>query len=128
MSEVTNMPRRTNQAVLWLLAGLLGLVVAFAIVLALTWSQTVNVTAPAQQKALTFGWPLGWVTQDLSSMDPPMPYDMSMGSPWEHPVTNVRWAPLGLDLAAFWVPFLAVVYAVRRSVERPRAVKVEQAA
>jgi hypothetical protein len=125
MSDVTNVLRPTKGIVFWLVAALVGLLVAFAVVLALTWGQTVQVTAPSQLKALRFGWPVGWVTQDRSSAYPQLPRGMSMGSPWEHPVTDVRWVALGVNVSAFLLPLLVVVYAVRGSVRRAAEVNVE---
>lgn len=47
---------------------------------------------------LSFGRPLGWLLQDQSSADPPLPDRRVFASPWENP-TGVDALPLMLDLA-----------------------------
>ena len=67
---------------------------------------------------VAFGGPLGWLTQDQSSLDPRFPYRASVLSPWEHPL-GVAVLPLLVDvgvvatvlavmLVARWLAFRAV--------------------
>jgi hypothetical protein len=90
-------------------------------VIALAWTDTALVTNASELGDVTFGWPLAWVSQDLTALDPLLPADMGMNSPWEHPITDIRWLALTADLTALGVPLLAVVYGIKRSTRRELA-------
>jgi len=49
-----------------------------------------------------FGWPIGYVTQDQSSLSPPLPYRTQLLSPLEYPtgMNILRLFLSGLSLAA----------------------------
>jgi len=118
MDDIERMPER--QA-FWFGWGLATLAVATVLVL-FTLAGSVHVTKVPQQSSLTYGWPLGWLTQDQSSADPPLPFDLVVGSPQEFP-TKIRWSAFLVDLAVFWLPLLAAVYYVRRAKVRRAAVE-----
>lgn len=52
-------------------------------------------------KTVRFGFPIPFVTQDLSGYDPPFPYKMSLSSPWENPTS--------IDFIFLFASFLIVV-------------------
>ncbi|WP_328830020.1 hypothetical protein [Nocardioides acrostichi] len=39
------------------------------------------VATRAAQRSVDLGWPLGWVHQDQSALDPPLPARLSLASP-----------------------------------------------
>lgn len=41
-------------------------------------------------KEMKFGYPLPFVTQDMTQRDPPFPWKYGFGSPWENPF-EVHW-------------------------------------
>ena len=41
-------------------------------------------------KAMEFGYPILFITQDLTSKDPSFPWKYSFSSPWEHPF-KISW-------------------------------------
>ncbi|OCA84088.1 hypothetical protein A8F94_15285 [Bacillus sp. FJAT-27225] len=47
----------------------------------------VTVGSDTDLNHMPFGFPFPFLVQDLSSFDPPLHYDMSMSSPWEHPTS-----------------------------------------
>jgi hypothetical protein len=68
----------------------------------------------AQQDQLSFGWPLAWVTQDQSSLDPPLPYRLSVASPLESP-THFHELALVVDFALMLGVVLAAAWLIRRA-------------
>ena len=45
----------------------------------------VKVETKAEMYSMKFGYPIPFVRQDLSGLDPPLPREVSIGSMWEHP-------------------------------------------
>jgi len=58
----------------------------------------------AELHRIDFGWPIAWVQQDQSSMDPAFPWAQSFNSPWERPTM--------VSPVAFLVDVLVVFAAV----------------
>jgi hypothetical protein len=56
-----------------------------------------TVTAHGGLGRVTFGYPLGWLSQNQTALDPAFPAKLSAGSPWENP-TSVAFAPLVGDV------------------------------
>ena len=73
-------------------------------------SETVN--DADDLKKVTFGFPIPFVTQDLSAYDPPFPYEISLSSPWENP-TSVNFIFLFASFLIVLVP-VVVVYSYLR--------------
>lgn len=46
-----------------------------------------NVYDKADMVDMQFGYPVQFITQDLTRNDPPFPWSYSFSSPWEHPFT-----------------------------------------
>ena len=42
-------------------------------------------------KAMKFGYPIAFVTQDLTRYDPPFPHKYHFSSPWENP-SDISWS------------------------------------
>lgn len=57
------------------------------VVVASALSGEVLVDNRADLHSVDFGWPIAWVHQDQSSLDPPLPFALGFTSPWEHPTT-----------------------------------------
>ncbi len=121
MSTTLDLDPSRHRSAFWLLTSLLGLVLALTVTLVVSWLQTALITDAAQLGSVTFGWPFGWITQDLSSLNPPLPYRLSMGSPFQFPVREFRVLALLANLALVWVPFVALAQVVRRSNQRRTA-------
>ncbi|MCW2766653.1 MAG: hypothetical protein JWO11_2612 [Nocardioides sp.] len=119
MGERPDEKARGSHAGHWLLVGVMSLVVACTIVMLSPMGQAAQVSHLAEQRAVAFGWPFHWVTQDQSSLDTPLPDDVSLISPWEHPV-SVRWANLMLDVTVLWVALYAAGFVASRGLRRRR--------
>lgn len=73
-----------------------------------------------QQLAETsFGLPLEWVDQDLSSLDPPLPYEMAFHNPRTYS-TSIEAGPLAVNVAAVMGVELVIYGAVVLSRRRNR--------
>ncbi|MCW2796704.1 hypothetical protein [Nocardioides sp.] len=114
MSDAERERPRGRRVVLWLVAALLTFAVAGSIVVLSPLWQAVQVSRSGQLRALTYGWPFGWLTQDQSAMNPRLPVEVSVISPWEHPV-DVGWVTLMLDLAVLWVPLVLAGFVADRA-------------
>lgn len=55
------------------------------------------VATRAGMRSVDLGWPLVWVHQDQSSLDPPLPHSMALVSPWEDPA-SIAWAALVVNV------------------------------
>jgi hypothetical protein len=111
MDDIERMPK---EQAFWFGWGLVTLMAAAAFVVLSLFFGSVHVTDASQQSSLMYGWPLGWITQDQSSADPPLPYDLDVGDPTQFP-TDVRWPAFAVDLAVFWLPLLVLLYVIQRS-------------
>ncbi len=59
-------------------------------------------------EATKFGYPIHFITQDVSQYDPPFPWEYGFTSPWESP-TDIHWINLIISyLATFFV--LELIY------------------
>lgn len=63
-----------------------------------------------------FGYPLDWLAQNQTTLDPPFPARLSPASPWENP-TSVAFGPLLVDVLVVYV-VLVVGWLVGRSALR----------
>jgi hypothetical protein len=61
------------------------------------------VATRAGLRSVDLGWPLVWVHQDQSSLDPPLPSRLGLASPLEHPTHLAGAAFLGNLLIGFTV-------------------------
>lgn len=98
---------------------------AVPVVLALTNIDTYRVAIREDQARVGFGMPLNWLVQDQSSLDPPLPYRLDVGSPLEHP-TDMLVVPFVLDVAAVWVVFVGVWVVIWRLRGRPETASSTQ--
>jgi len=81
---------------------------------------TVQVTSRQDLESVTFGWPVGWLTQDLTTLDPPLPFDQGPATLDQANRTQVSYAGWVATIAAFMVPATAVLWFVRRKRERAK--------
>ena len=81
----------------WRLAVPVSGVVAVFVVHVLAFTDAARFQSRADLGHLTFGAPLGWLTQDQSALAPPGPGTTGFLSPWEHPV-SVDLVPLLLNV------------------------------
>ena len=95
----------------WRAAALL-IPAAATVTLVLGLFDRVTVASHAALARLTFGHPLAWLSQDQSSLEPPIPATMRFVSPWEHPA-SVALVPLLLDVLIACAVLLAGLLAVR---------------
>ena len=75
-------------------------------------SETVNNVDDLKTVAL--GFPIPFVTQDLSAYDPPFPYEMSLSSPWENPIKSINVVFLFVSVLIVMAPLLIVNYCFKR--------------
>jgi len=80
-----------------LLAGAV-LVVSAAVVVLGALLDRATVATASGLAVLRFGGPLAWLSQDQSGLDPPLPDEARLASPWEHP-TSVAWLPFVAEVA-----------------------------
>lgn len=71
-------------------------VISLFIVLA-TLSVPQTVYTKEDMSALKLGYPIHFVTQDVSHFDPPLPWKYSFSSPWENPA-KVQWVNFLLSI------------------------------
>ncbi|HDH31516.1 MAG TPA: hypothetical protein ENH26_01940 [Candidatus Wolfebacteria bacterium] len=69
----------------YLLIGLVSLVIVIG-----TLSIPKTVYDKEDMGAMKFGYPIAFVTQDLTRYDPPFPWKWSFSSPWENP-SDISW-------------------------------------
>lgn len=69
----------------YLLIGLTSLIIVIG---TLSIPETVN--NKEDMRAMEFGYPISFITQDLSRYDPPFPWEYSFSSPWENPF-KISW-------------------------------------
>ena len=82
-------------------------IAAFGVFVAFLFSLTVVLVTAMTDQALVrsradlarieLGWPLDWVRQDQSSLEPPLPAKLGFSSLWENP-TDVSWAAFLADV------------------------------
>ncbi|MET3961629.1 ABC-type transport system involved in cytochrome c biogenesis permease subunit [Marmoricola sp. OAE513] len=77
----------------WALAGIF-LVAVGAVLMAPAFGTS---TITDTRATADFGFPLTWVEQDMSELEPPGPMETGPRSPWEYP-TDVDYAALGLNV------------------------------
>ncbi len=87
----------------YLLTGFLSFVIV-AVMLSIP--KTVH--SKADMKAMKFGYPIPFVTQNLTRYDPPFPWKYSFSSPWENP-SNISWPNF---LLSYLTTFVLVGFAV----------------
>lgn len=80
---------------------------SWGIVLATTVRDHDPVATRAGLHSVDLGWPLVWLHQDQSFLDPPLPYRMALASPWEHPTQVSGAAFLVNVLTVFTVVLVA---------------------
>jgi hypothetical protein len=96
----------------WSVAVPFSFVAALVVNAVLTFMDTARFRTESELNTLTFGSPLGWLTQDQSALDPPFPGSATLSSPLEHPVA-VALVPLVLNIALVMVVLLAAWAAIR---------------
>lgn len=69
----------------------------------------VRVESRQDLTAVTFGWPLGWLTQDLTTLDPPFPHDQNPASLDQAAGATVSYVPWAADIALLAIPGAAVL-------------------
>ena len=97
-----------------LLSGLALVAVVVAFLVALI--DRATVTTHSGLGRVMFGYPLGWLTQDQTTLDPSFPVRLSPASPWENP-TSVVVVPLLIDVLGVFA-LLLVGWLVGRSLLR----------
>ncbi len=100
MAEVVEDPRSERHRFV-ALAVPVTFLFSLVVVVMSAWNGKVTVGGRADLHRVDFGWPVAWVHQDQSSMDPPFPSALSFNSPWEHPTTVSPAAFLGDVLVVF---------------------------
>ena len=70
---------------------------------------------------VAFGYPLKWLTQDQSALDPPFPARTSPASPWENP-TSVEVGPLIVDVLVVYAVLVTGWFVARIVIGRFRGV------
>jgi hypothetical protein len=75
-----------------------------------------TVTSHEALGRVMFGYPLDWLAQNQTAMDPPFPATLSPASPWENP-TSFALGPLIVDVLVVYAVLL-VIWLVGRSVPR----------
>lgn len=99
---------------------LIGLLALSLVLILLTLLIPVNITDQVKLAQVEFGYPLAFLRQDFSGIDPPsFPWSVSVASPWEYGMA-VQWLMLLLDTVfVFFVLvllyFVAKVASMRRS-------------
>ncbi|RHA37984.1 hypothetical protein [Cellulomonas rhizosphaerae] len=91
-------------------------VVSVAVVVLVALLDRATVTAASGLGILRFGGPFGWLGQDQSVLDPPLPFETRPLGPWEHP-TSVAWLPFVTDVAIVAV-VVALMYSLAARVLR----------
>jgi len=82
----------TKRLINWFFVGLISLVVVSA-----TLFLPVTIHADAELKQVYFGWPIHFITQDLSGISPPLPWQIQISSFWGNP-TQISWFGMLFDL------------------------------
>ena len=100
-----------------MLAGLALVATLVAFIAALVDRPTV--TAHGALGRVTFGYPLGWLAQDQTALDPSLPARLSPTSPWENP-TSVTFGPLLVDVLVIYAVLLVVWLVGRWLLRRTR--------
>jgi hypothetical protein len=67
-----------------------------------------------------FGYPLDWLVQDQSRLDPSFPETIPSGSPWENPTSVAIW-PLVIDVLVAYVGLLLALFLGRMVLRRIRS-------
>lgn len=109
--------RRRGAVQRWLASVFMAAVVASVVLLV---AVPVRVETRQDLNSVTFGWPLGWLTQDLTTLDPPLPYDQrpaTLGQAADAKVSHLAWAG---DIALLAVPAAAVLALWSRRPSRSR--------
>ncbi len=114
MDRSGDVSARTRWREAWGLAGLALVAVLVALVAAL--NDFATVTGREALGRVMFGYPLNWLAQNQTTLDPPFPATVSPASPWENP-TSVAFGPLLVDVLAVY-GLLLVGWFVGRSAFR----------
>jgi hypothetical protein len=93
----------------WLVVGAVvwGLL-AVPVVAGLMVTDRAQVTSHTQLHHAQLGRPVSWITQDASTLSPPMPYAVGLLSPWENP-TDAHWWAFLVDIAIVWAAGMVVL-------------------
>lgn len=92
----------------YLLIGLISLIIVIG-----TLSISKTVYNKEEMKAVEFGYPISFITQDLTAYDPPFPWKYSFNSPWENPF-KISWGNLLLShLLIFFITTAVIIGAER---------------
>jgi hypothetical protein len=98
-------------------SALAGLALAAALVAFMaTFIDRAWVTGHGGLARVTFGYPLGWLAQNQTALDPSFPARLSPAAPWENP-TSVAFGPLLVDVLVVYAVLL-VGWFVGRSILR----------
>lgn len=74
----------------------------------------------SQQEAMQFGWPLKWMTQELSDVQARVPQELGMVDTVSSRRFQVHWLHLGANLTTIWTSLLLVLLGLghlRRSLD-----------
>lgn len=71
----------------------------------------VMVESKSEMHSMQFGFPIPFVRQDLSALDPPLPRKISIGSMWEHP-TKINIVNLTSSFSIFFLSFFFISYII----------------
>jgi hypothetical protein len=108
----------------WLRSALAAIPVALvATILGALWERP-RATTHADLASADFGFPLTWLHQSQSNLDPPFPVRMAPGSPWEHP-TSFDWPSLAVDVSAYFLLVLVLWIAVSSVWTRTKSTNAE---
>lgn len=98
---------------------LIGFVSLIIVIGTLSVSKTVH--DKGDMKAMEFGYPISFITQDLTAHDPPFPWKYSFSSPWENPF-KISWSDLLLSyLIIFSITTSVVIGAERLSIKNRKS-------
>jgi hypothetical protein len=96
------------------MAGVTSFILAVALLSLFTALDFTMVIKYSQQEAVQFGWPLKWMTQELSDVHVRVPQEPGMVDIVSSPRLQVHWLHLGANLTTIWISLFLVLLGLGR--------------